>query len=199
MYMTQFTSAEEEFAFLCPMFLQQYILSPPCVIETPYNSFPFPSSVNTEAREYIPGMFICFMEGGRQKKHGASIQSSELNAFFKVELNFVQNPPQGGRHYWNLVPLENGCGFTVGLALISIHLACPFVWGRLGLQLEGWWTSSAGANLCGDSAGDPMRGGSQREGGGNEGVKPAGTSLYEKHMHGSALVVRMEFFPFSVQ
>lgn len=50
-----------------------------------------------------------------------------------------------------------------------------------------------------DSAGDPRRGGSQREGGGNEGVKPAGTALYEKHMRGWALVVRMEFFPFSVQ
>lgn len=65
MYMTQFTSAEEEFVFLCPMFLQQYIPSPPCVIETPPH---LPSSVNTEAREYIPGMFICFMEGGRPKK-----------------------------------------------------------------------------------------------------------------------------------
>lgn len=78
-------------------------------------------------------------------------------------------------------------------------MACLFVWGWLGLQLEGWRTSGAGANVRADSAGDLRRGGSQREGGRNEDVKPARTSLYEKHMRGSALVVRMEFFPFSIQ
>lgn len=52
-----------------------------------------------------------------------SRHSRELNAFFKVELNFVQNPP-GGPPLLKAISSQNECGSTIGLALISIHLAC---------------------------------------------------------------------------
>lgn len=50
--------------------------------------------------KYIPGMFFFFFfsSRGKNRRKRESRHSSELNAFFKVELNFVQNPP-GGRHY----------------------------------------------------------------------------------------------------
>ena len=69
-----------------------------------------PLNINTEARGggdanisrecFFLFLFSFFFIEGEKKnrRERESRHSSELNAFFKVELNFVQNPP-GGRHY----------------------------------------------------------------------------------------------------
>lgn len=48
-----------------------------------------------EGTQIYSGNVMYFFFIGEKRE---STDSSELNAFFKVELNFVQNPP-GGRHY----------------------------------------------------------------------------------------------------
>lgn len=42
--------------------------------------------------------YFLFFDGRENRREGVCRHSGELNVFFKVELNFVQNPP-GGRHY----------------------------------------------------------------------------------------------------
>lgn len=49
-------------------------------------------------RIYCSDALFLAEEGGGAGEIEESRHSSKLNAFFKVELNFVQNPP-GGRHY----------------------------------------------------------------------------------------------------
>lgn len=116
------------------------------------------SSINTKARgggghKYVPEcalfflsssssslffffFFFFFIVRGKNRRKRESRHSSELNAFFKVELNFVQNPP-GGRHYWKPFPLKMSA--APPLAWLSLAYIWPaFVWSRLGLQLEGW-------------------------------------------------------------
>lgn len=67
--------------------------------------------------------FFLAEEGKKTGEIEGSRHSSELNAFFKVELNFVRNPPRGPP-LLKAISSQNESGSSIGLALISIHLAC---------------------------------------------------------------------------
>lgn len=67
--------------------------------------------------------FFFIYQSGKNRRDRDSRRSSELNAFFKVALNFVQNPPRG-LPLLKAISSQNECASTIGLALISIHLSC---------------------------------------------------------------------------
>lgn len=103
---------------------------------TPSSLHPQNSSVHTHKYRGERLLWCLFSDGKeKNRREGVHRHSSELNVFFKVELNFVQNPP-GGRHYWKPFPLKMSA--APPLAWLSLAYIWPaFVRRRLGPQLEG--------------------------------------------------------------